>query len=175
MAKVGLIVQAMQRSVGEERKGMRPVQKIGVSWVKLNTDGTSKGCPGQAGAGGIIRGSCGRSIGMYATNCGIASSTRAEFLAVLKGLALAWNTGQRKVVLEVDSVVVVCTLLGEDIPSSLYYHIIRRCKEMISKQAWVVEVQHCYSEANRAADWLANYGVGLNPKLGIMEAAPPSL
>lgn len=32
-------------------------------------------------------------------------------------------------------------------------------------------VQHCYREANRAADWLANYGVGLVPKLVLMEAA----
>lgn len=46
---------------------------------------------------------------------------------------------------------------------------------MVNKQDWEVVVSHCYREANRAADWLANYGVGLIPKLVIMEAAPVSL
>lgn len=114
-------------------------------------------------------------LGMFAANCGIASSTKAELLAVMKGLALAWNKGHKRVILEVDSMVVTRSLLGEINPSSPYYHVIRRCRELLEKQEWEVVVQHCYRQANRSADWLANYGVGLSPKLVIMEAAPTSL
>lgn len=166
----------------ENNRGMNATREIGIKWehpldgwVKLNTNGASKGNPGQAGVGGIVRGRGGRPLSMFAANCGVASCTKAEFLAVLKGLALVWNLGNRRIVLEVDSLVVARALLGEDIPSSTYYHGIRRCKEMVNKQDWEVVVSHCYREANRAADWLANYGVGLIPKLVIMEAAPVSL
>lgn len=46
---------------------------------------------------------------------------------------------------------------------------------MVLKQEWEVVFNHCYREANRATDWLVNYGVGLVPKLVIMEAASLSL
>lgn len=39
----------------------------------------------------------------------------------------------------------------------------------------VVVRNHRYREANRATDWLANYGVGLSLKLMLMEVAPPGL
>lgn len=135
MAKVGLTIQAMQRCDKEINRGMSSSRVIGIrwshpldGWVKLNTDGASKGNPGQAGAGGIVRGRGGRPLSMFAENCGIASCTKAEFLAVLKELALVWNLGHRRVVLKVDSLVVARALLGGDIPSSPYYHVVRRCK-----------------------------------------------
>lgn len=182
MARVEMNRQAWQREEKVEGRGNKPCREVYVrweypreGWVKLNTDGASKGNPGMAGAGGIIRGARGEVIGMYAANCGATTCTRAEFLAVLRGLALTWNKGCRKVVLEVDSMVVVRELLGDLRPSSPLYHIVRRCKGLIFDQEWEVVVKHCYREANRAADWLANYGVGLNPKLVIMEAAPMGL
>lgn len=103
-------------------------------WVKVNTDGASKGNPGQAGAGGLIRGDQGALLGMFAENCGIASSTKAELLAVLQGLAYAGNKGYKKIILEVDSKVVANILIGDLQPSSPYYHIIRRCQEMVRKK-----------------------------------------
>lgn len=57
----------------------------------MNTDGAAKGNPGEAGAGGIIRGPRGELFEMFAANCGVYSSTKAELLAVMRGLATAWN------------------------------------------------------------------------------------
>lgn len=57
-------------------------------WVKLNVDGAPKGNPGEVGAGGILRDSSGAVYGMFAANCGRATSTKSELLAVLRGLAL---------------------------------------------------------------------------------------
>lgn len=141
MAKVSLVVQAMERNEKLEGGGTRRMQNIYVrwsfpseGWAKINTDGASKGSTGQAGAGGIIRGSRGEIIGLFAANCGLAPCIKAELLAVLKGLALAWNKGLKRVILEVDSQVVTKSLLEENHNSSPYYHIIRRCKELTLRQ-----------------------------------------
>lgn len=91
-------------------------------------------------------------IGLYVANCGIATSTKAEFLAVLRGLSYAWNKGIKQLILEVDSMVVVQSLLGDLNHSSPYYHIVRRSHELVRRQEWNVKIQHCYKEANRAAD-----------------------
>lgn len=167
------------QNIEAKRNGRRETmitwQFPGNGWVKVNTDGASKGNPGAARAGGLIRGDQGETLGLFAANCGVTTSTKAELLAALRGLSLVWNKGHRRVVLELDSMVVVNSLLGDLNPSSPYFHIIRRCQELVRNKEWRVVVQHCYREANRAADWLANYGVGLSPKLVIMEAAPPGL
>lgn len=92
---------------------------------------------------------------MYAVNCGYCSCTKAELLAVLRGLAIAWNAGHRRVQLTLDSQVVAKALVEETVLTSPYFFIINKCKSLINRSEWVIEIQHCYREANRAADWLA--------------------
>lgn len=147
----------------------------GLGWVRLNTDGASKGNPGKAGAGGLIRGHRGEVFEMFAANCGECSNTRAELLAVMRGLIVAWNGGHRKVVVSVDSEVVVRLLEGEPPANSPFIHIIRKCNALIQNHEWMVRVEHCYREANRAADWLANFGVELVEKFVLLEAVPSDL
>ena len=147
----------------------------GVGWVKLNTDGAAKGNPGPAGAGGLIRGYRGEVFEVFSINCGVCSCTRAELLAVLRGLSVAWNGGHRKLHVEVDSEVVVRLLTGDPPSSSPFIHIIRKCLALINREEWEVKVTHCYREANRAADWLANYGVNLQEKFVMLQAVPKDL
>ena len=146
-----------------------------VGWVKLNTDGASKGNPGKAGAGGVIRGHRGEVFEMFAMNCGECSCTRAELLAVMRGLIVAWNGGHKTVIVSVDSEVVVHLLEGDPPTNSPYIHIIRKCNALIRNREWEVKVEHCYREANRAADWLANFGVSLEVKFELIEAVPKDL
>lgn len=44
---------------------------------------------------------------MFALNCGVCTCTWAELLAVQRGLIIAWNKKYKKVVVAVDSEVVV--------------------------------------------------------------------
>lgn len=83
----------------------------------LNTDGAAKGNPGAAGAGGLIRGHHGELFEMFAMNCGVCTCTKAELLAVQRGMSLAWNSGHRRVQVMVDSEVVV-RLLTEVCPAT---------------------------------------------------------
>lgn len=182
MARVGLIRQAMEQQEnvsGMSRKKRRTIYVRWMcpmeGWLRLNMDGASKGNPGAAGAGGIIRGHRGELFEMYAVNCGICSCTKEKLLAVLRGLAIAWNAGHIRVQLTVDSEVVAHTLIERANTSSPYYYIVNKCQEMISKPDWEIKIYHCYREANRAADWLANYGVGLARKMVLLQAASVGL
>ena len=125
--------------------------------------------------GGILRGHRGEFLVAYALGCGRCTCTRAELTAVLKGLQVAWQEGYKKVQVDVDSEVVVRTLAGAIPDHSPFIHIVRRCKELMRREGWVVNISHCYREANRAADWLANYGVDLMDKCEIIRAIPKDL
>lgn len=59
--------------------------------------------------------------------------------------------------------------------NSPYIHIIHKCIALINNREWVVKVEYCYREANRAADWLANYGVNLEEKFVLLAAVPVDL
>ena len=78
-------------------------------------------------------------------------------------------------VVNVDSETVVRLLEDEGPCSSPYIHIIRKCKALIQRDEWEIKISHCYREANRAAGWLANYGVSLTERFAILEAVPKDL
>ena len=132
-----------------------------LGWVRLNTDGASKGNPGKDGAGGLIRWHRGELFEVFATNCGVCSSTKAELLGVLRGLCVAWNGGHHQVVVSVDSEIVVNLLGGDPPTNSPYIHIIRKCQALLKEREWKVTLEHSYREANKAADWLANYNTNI--------------
>ncbi|KAL0283286.1 UNVERIFIED_CONTAM: putative ribonuclease H protein [Sesamum angustifolium] len=63
------------------------------SWFKLNTDGSSLGNPGLAGAAGIIRDSAGHVHLAYQFALGTGTSVLAELTAVWRGMELALTHG----------------------------------------------------------------------------------
>ena len=72
-------------------------------WLKLNIDGAVKGNPGPAGGGGLLRDHRGNWINGFSANLGWCSYVKAELLALLKGLQLAWNMGVSHLEVEIDS------------------------------------------------------------------------
>jgi len=75
-------------------------------WIKLNVDGGSKGNPGNAGAGGILRGHLGNWIQEFAVNLGQCTSVKAEVTALFQGLRLAKSHRISKLIVHTDSQVV---------------------------------------------------------------------
>ncbi|KAK9274140.1 hypothetical protein L1049_018954 [Liquidambar formosana] len=65
-------------------------------WAKLNTDGSSLGNPGPAGAGELIRDHNGQWIVGFIQNVGRSTSMAAELWALRDGLQLAFDSGIRK-------------------------------------------------------------------------------
>ncbi|PKI47771.1 hypothetical protein CRG98_031904 [Punica granatum] len=102
-----LVLVAGSSGVGATNRN-RTVRNIGwilpdSGWLKLNIDGAAKGSLGMAGAGGFLRDDQGRWIGGFAQNIGVASVITTEMWGVRMGLALAWESGARRIILEVDS------------------------------------------------------------------------
>lgn len=87
LARVHQVRKAFNRKLPEPRNQMNRRTEVlvrwkypSMGWVRLNTDGASKGNPGRAGAGGVIRGHRGELFEVFALNCGVCSCTRAELL-----------------------------------------------------------------------------------------------
>ena len=128
-------------------------------WCKLNVDGASKGNPGAAGAGGLLRDQSGNWITGFALNLGYCTSVKAELAALLKGLELAKRHGIAKLIVHIDSQVVCHKLRMQHPKNKGYYFLVKRSQELLNNSEWDVKVEHCYRESNQAADFLANMGL----------------
>ena len=76
-------------------------------WVKLNADGASCGNMGPAGGGVVLRGSYENWVHGFSGNFGICTSMNVELLDLLNGLKLAFELGVRKLLVQMDSEIVV--------------------------------------------------------------------
>ncbi|KAG7558925.1 Ribonuclease H-like superfamily [Arabidopsis thaliana x Arabidopsis arenosa] len=136
-------------------------KKSGESWVTINTDGASHGNPGPATAAGALREGNGTWLGGFALNIGVCTAPVAELWGVYYGLVIAWEGGFRRVILEVDSALVVGFLQSGVEDTHPLAFLVRLCHGFISRD-WLVRVTHVYREANRLADGLANYAFSLS-------------
>ncbi|KAL9841601.1 putative ribonuclease H domain, reverse transcriptase zinc-binding domain-containing protein [Arabidopsis thaliana] len=143
----------------------------GDGWVKLNTDGASRGNPGFATAGGVLRDHNGAWIRGFAVNIGVCSAPLAELWGVYCRLFIALGRGARRVELEVDSKMVVGFLTTGIADSHPLSFLVRLCYGFLSKD-WIVRISHVYREANRLADGLANYAFSLSLGLHLLESRP---
>ncbi|KFK31801.1 hypothetical protein AALP_AA6G160600 [Arabis alpina] len=143
-------------------------------WVKLNTDGASRGNPGLAAAGGVLRDGDGNWCGGFVLNIGICFAPLAELWGVYYGLYIAWERRITRLEIEVDSAIVVEFLktgISEYHPLSF---LVRLCHGFISRD-WIVRIVHVYREANRLADGLANYAFSLPLGFLFLESIPDSV
>lgn len=76
-------------------------------WVRINTDGSALNNPGKIGAGGILRDKESKLVLAFATPLGEGTSSKAEMEAALFGLSWALELGYRKIIIELDSQLVV--------------------------------------------------------------------
>ncbi|PWA90722.1 non-LTR retroelement reverse transcriptase [Artemisia annua] len=146
-----------------------------VNWVLLNTDGASRGNPGEAGGGGILQDSQGCFLRAFTENHGICTVTRSEILALLRGIVMARDVGIRKLIIKLDSEVVVRLMEGETIHHSPAFYSVQTCRDLLRSSGWEVKLEHCYRESNIAADWLANHGCEQEERLCMFDSPPPEL
>jgi ribonuclease HI len=142
-------------------------------WIRLNTDGASKG--GQnAGCGGVFRGDKGEWICGFSKGLGSCSAYVAELWGVFEGLKLARSNGYRKVELHIDSSSVVSSISrdqGGNVVGPTLLHNIRR----LIDQDWEVQVRHSFREANACADALANMACDSGFSLTLYEQCPAQI
>ncbi|CAI0399334.1 unnamed protein product [Linum tenue] len=114
-------------------------------WVTLNSDGSVHTDSGHALADDLIRDHTGRYLAPYAINLGSCFITRAELRGAVEWLQLAWDTGHRRVRVELDSLCAVQLLQNLDAQDHQQTAIIQRFQELLTRQ-WEVVVSHIFRE-----------------------------
>ena len=56
--------------------------------LKLNVDGLARGCPGSAGIGRVLRDHCGKVLGSFSKNMGIADANTTEIIVIHQACVL---------------------------------------------------------------------------------------
>ena len=78
-----------------------------IGFFKLNMDGSARGNPNGASAGGIITDASGSWISSCSKKFGHTHSTAAALWGLQDGLMLATNQNIKKIIVEVDAITVV--------------------------------------------------------------------
>ncbi|KAG6400396.1 hypothetical protein SASPL_137226 [Salvia splendens] len=124
---------------------------------KLNTDGAVKHSTKEASVGGVIRNSNGEWFLGYARRLGECSVLIAKLWAIYDCFKFAWEYNLRNVVVECDNITAVL-MVNSRRNEGCNYSIVRHILALIDKH-WYVEVKHVYREANRVADFIADWGL----------------
>ncbi|KAK9012100.1 hypothetical protein V6N11_040169 [Hibiscus sabdariffa] len=124
-----------------------------LDWCKLNVDETQDHSSGFTACGGLIRDHNGRWVRDFAHLLGVCSSIKVELWAVHEGLVQAWALGLRRVVVEVDSTLVLC-LLSQHPGMVLSMIIVQHLLTLLGRD-WSVNLVHFFRETNVVADSLA--------------------
>ncbi|KAL0352574.1 UNVERIFIED_CONTAM: putative ribonuclease H protein [Sesamum calycinum] len=123
-------------------------------WVKINTDGASKGNPGISGAGGIVRNEEGVAILAFYEFIGQATNMFAEVFGLYKALQLCNSRGINKIWIEVDAKNLIRLI---NCPSIAHWSLQNMLKEIrITLKSMEYRISHIYREGNKATDYLAN-------------------
>ncbi|PNX54347.1 ribonuclease H [Trifolium pratense] len=117
-------------------------------WIMLNTYGASSSSSG--GCGGLLRNVNGQWFGGFSLHLG------------------------RKIVLHIDSNVVVQKLQSDKNGSVVGWRIIQEIKRLLAMD-WEVKICHSYRESNACADLLANLRCDDEPGMRVYEQCPASL
>ncbi|CAN1147057.1 Putative ribonuclease H protein At1g65750 [Linum perenne] len=126
----------------------------------LNTDGSMIQQTNFVVVGGLLWDELGRCMVAFTTNLGKCSITRAELRRAITGLDMAWQAEFRRVVVHVDSKVVLALLASYEEPTHQHAGEIITLRHLIDRDQEVT-FSHMYREGNKAADYLVGIRHGL--------------
>ena len=130
--------------------------------IIINVDGASRGNPGPAAIGAIIRDEAGNILGHISRALGVTTNNQAEYQAIIAGLEKAVAAGARQVTVKSDSKLVVEQINGR-------YKIkntgLRPLYQRVVQLAGSIEsfsITYIPREENAEADALANRALDRN-------------
>ncbi|OVA07431.1 Ribonuclease H domain [Macleaya cordata] len=137
-----------------------------VNWWKINTDGASRGNPGAAGAGAIIRDYEGKCKIVMAAPIGYTSSLSAETWALYLAITHITPREIDNIWIESDSTQLVGFINRDTSPPPYLQGMILDIQANIGKFN-SCRVTHIHRQGNQAADLLANTAVDLLEAYGV--------
>ncbi|XP_059069979.1 uncharacterized protein LOC131048686 [Cryptomeria japonica] len=162
VVRKGRIQEPIQK-ITKSKKARRKVDAADSNEVfyRMEFDGASKGNPGKAGAGAVLRNQDGSVICELKEGVGRATNNVAEYRAVILGLKVALSRGIQKIHVQGDSNL-VCMQIQDlwKIKSQNIAELFEEAKELKSKFK-EFRINHIYREFNGKADALANAAIEL--------------
>ncbi|KAI5077673.1 hypothetical protein GOP47_0007497 [Adiantum capillus-veneris] len=152
-----------QQGVAAERKPAEALVTEGV--YQLEFDGASKGNPGRAGAGALIRCPHGSVVLELTEFLGSETNNVAEYQALIVGLRAALSNGIRRVRAQGDSKLVCLQVTGAWKVENNRLISLHKEVKLLEGQFEVFSIVHIRREYNSAADALANDAVNLGEPL----------
>lgn len=139
----------------KEKKTQKVVwAKPQLGYVKLNTDGCSKGNPGAAGGGGILRDHQGHCLWAFHLSLNPSTNVEAEILSIHRGLQICQEQGIQNIIIETDAMVAIKIIEKKSGGNWKYIsqiHDIRTWLHNLNGR-----MVHIFREGNGVADYLAN-------------------
>ncbi|XP_038906129.1 uncharacterized protein LOC120092011 isoform X3 [Benincasa hispida] len=127
----------------------------------LEFDGASKGNPGLAGAGAVLRANDGSTVCRLQEGVGVATNNVAEYRAVILGLKHALKIGIKHICVQGDSKLVCMQVQGLwKLKNQNMANLCKVAKELKDKFV-SFEISHIPREQNSDADDLANRAIHL--------------
>ena len=122
----------------------------------IHTDGVSRGNPGRASIGVIIRDERGGLVASISKRIGRATNNQAEYRAVIAALEKALELGAGNVELNSDSELIVKQIKGQyRVRKEALRPLYERVKELQSRLE-SFKIKHVPRQRNKEADKLAN-------------------
>lgn len=135
--------------------------------LTTNSDGGSRGNPGEAAIGIILRDNSGKIIETHGEKIGKATNNEAEYHALIKALQLAHTHGTKEILCILDSELVVKQLQGEyNVASDLLKPLYLTAKEL-EKNFQKIEYKHVsrWDNYQQLADKIVNKTLDAEKKL----------
>ncbi|HVH72240.1 MAG TPA: ribonuclease HI family protein [Candidatus Dormibacteraeota bacterium] len=133
-----------------------PETKSTATAYRINIDGGSRGNPGPAAYGVLIRDPRGEVVAKFKKYIGRSTNNVAEYYGFIAAMDYAQSHGVRAVRIESDSELLVKQMRGlYKVKSADLQPLYERAKKM-SKAFDSFRIDHVYREQNREADALAN-------------------
>lgn len=135
--------------------GEPPAEAKALAW-RANIDGGSRGNPGPASYGVVIRNPHGEIVARLKKYIGRTSNNVAEYYGLIAALDYAQSNNIRALRIESDSELLVKQMRGQyKVKSADLKPLYERAKKM-SQTFATFRIDHVYRELNREADLLAN-------------------
>jgi ribonuclease HI len=140
--------------------------------LTLQFDGGSRGNPGPAGIGVVIRAEDGTAIVTLGRFIGRATNNVAEYRALITAMEEAKKLGAKKVVIRGDSELVVKQMLGQYRVKNADLKELYAEAQAVIKQFDQAKIEHNLREKNALADKLAN--LAMDRKEDVLDADEPA-
>lgn len=143
--------------------------------ITIQFDGGSRGNPGPAGIGIVLRAEDGTPLITLGRFIGRATNNVAEYRALITGLQKALELGAKRINIRGDSELIVRQMLGQYRVKNPDLKELYDQAQGLYRQFEHAQIEHNYRDKNTLADKLANLAMDRKADVTEVDSSPASL